>query len=52
MLGGDGRLVAVGDRGLEPLREGLDRRAVAEVLEPLTAGDPDALLLLLDVRHR
>jgi len=36
---------------LEPLRERLDRRAVAEVLETLPRLDPDALALLLDVRH-
>ena len=42
--------VAVGDRRLEALCERLDRRAVAEVLEPLARRDPDALLLLLDVR--
>ena len=35
----------------EALRQRLDRRAVAQVLEPLFSGDPDALLLLLDVRH-
>ncbi len=35
----------------EALRQRLDRRAVAEVLEPLPARDPHALLLLLDVRH-
>ena len=29
----------------------LDRRAVAQVLEPLLGRGPDALLLLLDVRH-
>ena len=29
----------------------LTRRAVAQVLEPLAGGDPDALLLLADVRH-
>ena len=44
-------LVARGRRGLEPLRQRLDRRAVAEVLVPLALGDPDALLLLLNVRH-
>jgi hypothetical protein len=36
---------------LEPLRERLDRRAVAEVLEALPRLDPHALFLLLDVRH-
>ncbi len=45
------RRVALGDRGLEPARERLDRRAVAQVLQPLRGRDPDALLLLLDVRH-
>jgi len=29
----------------------LDRRAVAEILEPLSRLDPNALALLLDVRH-
>src|SRR3954447_2734983 len=43
--------IAVLDGGLEALRERLDRRSVAQVLEPLTGGRPDALLLLLDVRH-
>jgi hypothetical protein len=43
--------LAVGHRSLETLRQRLHRRAVAEVLHPLTAGDDDALLLLLDVRH-
>ena len=32
-------------------RQRLDRRPVAQVLEPLAGGDTDALLLLLDVRH-
>ena len=36
---------------LEALRQRLDRRAVAEVLDPLPLLDQDALLLLLDVRH-
>jgi len=35
----------------EALRERLDRRAVAKVLEALLGGDPYPLLLLLDVRH-
>jgi hypothetical protein len=35
MLCGNHGIVAVGDRGLEALRERLDRRAIAEVLEPL-----------------
>ena len=51
MLGRDALGVAVGDGRLEALRQRLDRRAVAEVLGPLPLLDPDALLLLLDVRH-
>src|SRR6266567_3023007 len=48
-----GALVLAGrNRRLEPLRERLDRRAVAEILEPLACGRADALLLLADVRHR
>jgi hypothetical protein len=43
--------VAVRHGRLEPLRQRLDGGAVAEVLEPLAGGDPDALLLLSDVRH-
>ena len=43
--------VALGCDRREPLRQRLDRRAVAQVLQPLFGGDPDALLLLLDVRH-
>jgi DNA polymerase III delta subunit len=43
--------VARCDCGFEPLREGLDRGAVAQVLEALPRLDPHALLLLLDVRH-
>ena len=39
------------DGRLEALRQRLDRRAVAQVLEPLARGGADALLLLLDVRH-
>ena len=35
----------------KPARQRLHRRAVAEVLEPLLSRGPDALLLLLDVRH-
>ena len=34
------------DRGLEPLRERLHGRAVAEVLQPLALGGPDPLFLL------
>ena len=52
MLALDRRGVAAFGGGRETLRQRLDRRAVAEVLEPLLGGDPDALLLLLDVRHR
>jgi hypothetical protein len=37
--------------GAQPPRERLRRRAVAQVLEPLLSGGPDALFLLLDVRH-
>jgi hypothetical protein len=51
MLGLDAFGVAVLDRPLEPLRERLDRRPVAEVLEPLARRRLDTLLLLLDVRH-
>ena len=43
--------VPVGNRGLETLCQGLDRRPVAEVLDSLPLLDQDALLLLLDVRH-
>src|SRR6476646_8572299 len=43
--------VATVDRRLEPAEVGLDRRLVAQVLEPLPGGYLDALLLLLDVRH-
>ena len=42
---------ALGNPLLESLRQRFDRRAVAQILEPLTGSDPDALLLLLDVRH-
>ena len=41
----------LGDRGLEAPPERLRRGLEAEVLEPLLGGGPDALLLLLDVRH-
>ena len=44
-------LVPVRDGALEPSRHRLDRRAVAQVLEPLAGGDAHPLLLLLDVRH-
>ena len=40
------------DCRLETARERLHRRAVAKVLEPLAGGGANALLLLLDVRHR
>ena len=43
--------VALLDSRREAPREGLDRRAVAQILEPLPRRGPDALLLLLDVRH-
>ena len=42
---------AIGDGSLEAPGQGLDRRAVPQVLEPLAGGAPDALLLLPDVRH-
>ena len=51
VLGGELVLVPRGGGGLEPLRQGLHRRAVAEVLLALALGDPDALFLLLNVRH-
>src|SRR6266516_2236540 len=51
MLRGSALLVTVGDRALQALRQGLDRRAVAEVLEPLPSRGPHTFLLLLDVRH-
>ena len=51
VLAGDALAVAVGDSRLEALRQGLDRRPVAEVLDPLPLLDQDALLLLFDVRH-
>ena len=51
MLGGDALGVAIRDGRLEALRERLDRRAVTKVLAPLALLDPDALALLLDVRH-
>ena len=51
MLGLDRVGVAVLDRRREPLRQRLDRRAVAQVLEPLVGGGTNALLLLPDVRH-
>ena len=51
ILGGELVLVSCGGRSLEPLRQGLHRGAVAEVLVVLPLGDPDALFLLLNVRH-
>ncbi len=51
MLGRDPLRVAVGDRGFQALRQRLDRRPVAEILEALARLDPNTLLLLLDVRH-
>src|SRR5581483_1534048 len=51
VLLGDPGGVALLDRGRKALRQRLDRRAVAEILRSLPLGDPDALLLLLDVRH-
>ena len=51
VLAVDQRGVAAVDRRLEPAEVGLDRRLVAQVLEPLPGGHLDALLLLLDVRH-
>src|SRR3954466_9369681 len=41
--------VAVLDRGAQAPGHGLDRRAVAEVLEALPRRGPDTLLLLLDI---
>src|SRR2546421_4728382 len=43
--------VAAGDGLAQPPGQGLDGRAVADVLEPVLSGRADALLLLLDVRH-
>jgi len=51
VLLGDALGVALFHGGAEPAGVGLDRRGVAEVLEPLVGCDPHALLLLLDVRH-
>ena len=51
MLRRDALGVPIDGRGLEPLGQRLDRRAVAEVLEALPRLDPDALFLLLDVGH-
>ena len=51
MLRGNAVGIAVGDGRLEALRQRLDRRAVTQILAPLALLDPDALALLLDVRH-
>src|SRR5205814_4109471 len=51
VLGGRAGLVALVYGSREALRQRLDRRAVAEVLEPLARGGPHPLFLLLDVRH-
>ena len=45
------RRVALRGRRGEALGERLDRRLVAQVLEPLFGGGADALLLLLDIGH-
>src|SRR6185295_8690624 len=52
VLGLDLVLVPGGDRSFETLRQRLRGRAVAQVLEPLPGGRANALLLLVDVRHR
>src|SRR5207248_452256 len=44
-------LVDLGTSSLQASRQRLDRRAVAQVLEPLASCGPDALLLLFDVGH-
>jgi putative peptidoglycan lipid II flippase len=51
MVGLDPALVAGLNGRFEALRERLGRRAVAQVLEPLSGGAPDAFFLLVDVRH-
>ncbi len=51
VLGRDRLVVAVGDGPLEAARQSLHRGPVAKVLQTLLGGDPDALFLLLDVRH-
>src|SRR5439155_22731082 len=51
MLGDRTLLVALGNGSLQASRQRLDRRAVAQVLEPLASCGPDALFLLFDVRH-
>jgi hypothetical protein len=44
------RVARLDGRG-KPLCQRLDRRLVAQILEPLFSGGPDPLLLLFDVRH-
>jgi hypothetical protein len=51
VLCGRASRLSVCDRCLEPPRQRLDGRSIAQVLEPLARGRADALLLLLDVRH-
>src|SRR5262249_48824746 len=51
MLRGHRLLVPVGYRPLQPSRQRLHGRAIAQVLEPLARSDPHPLLLLLNVRH-
>jgi len=45
MLGFGSRVVAAGDGGLESPKVGLDRRRVAPILQALTLGTEDSLLL-------
>jgi len=52
MLGRDALGVAFAGGDLEPLRQRLDRRAVAQVFQMLSRLDPNALLLLLDICQR
>src|SRR3954449_13207021 len=51
VLGVGRRVVALADRGLEATEVGLDGRRVAAVLQALTLGPEDALLLRVNVRH-
>ena len=51
VIGGDLLGVALVDCLAEPAGERLDRRAVAQVLDPLAGSTADALLLLANVRH-
>ena len=51
VLGRDRVLVAGLDRSLEPTRDRLHGRPVAQVLAAIVGGRAHALLLLLDVRH-